>query len=320
MAMAPLAIDHDAEQWLEHHTAAWAEAGLISDAEAAAINEFEHHTEPAAPPRLSLIAELATYLGAVIALAGGAAIIGPNWHQLRLGGQLALGLSIALVGFVVGTWLVRLGEPATQRVGSFVRLAGTGGVALTIGVVVHAIDPREQAWYPVTIGAAVLAIGLALWRNRERPLELLTAGAGIAVLAVGVTLWVEPSAWVYSPIAWIGSAAFGVLAAFDRVRPRLVALAMASVGTYAACLSLASVSERTAAIAAVATTVGIAAFATHDRSIPLLVLAILLFFQATTMLMQVVLHGTLARALAVVVGLAVVAYVAIRAQRMSHAP
>ena len=106
---------------------------------------------------MTLVAELATYLGAVIAVAGGAAIVGPNWSGLRLGGQLAVGLAIAVVGFVAGTWLARLGDAGSQRVAEFLWTAGTGGTALIAGIVVHAFEPDEGAWYPSAIGVVVSA-------------------------------------------------------------------------------------------------------------------------------------------------------------------
>lgn len=317
--MAPSIPDRQRSAWLEHHTAEWSEEGLISDAQAESIRAFEHLGEPVVPRRVTLVAELAAYLGAVIAVAGGAAIVGPNWSGLRLGGQLVVGMAITAVGFVAGTWLVRFGEPGAERIGTFCWVAGAGGAALTTGTLVHAFEPLDAAWYPTTIGAIVAAIGVTLWGGRERPLQLLTTGAGAVAVGVGAAMFVDVSAWVAAPIAWVAAVAFGALAAGGRVHPRLLALVMASLGAMAASMALAVESDRTASIAAAATAVGIVAFAMYDRSIPLLALAVMQFFVATTSLMQTTLHGTAARAIAVVFGLAIVAAVAVRAQRMGTA-
>jgi len=318
--MASAALDPQHSVWLERHTTAWSHAGLITAAQADSIRAFERFGAPLAPRRLTLVAELAVYVGAVIALAGGAAIVGPNWSGLRLGGQLAVAIAIAAVGFAAGTWLMRFGEAGAERVGAFLWAAGAGGIALTTGTLVHAFEPADDAWYPATIGAAELVIGLALWRDRERPLQLLTAGAGAVGLGAGAAMFADASAWVTAPVGWIAAATFGAFAATGRVHPRTLALAMASVGMMAAALMFAEESERIASIAAVATAVGIVAFSMRDRSIPLLVLAMLQFFVATTSLMQTALHSTPARAIAVVLGLAVVAWVAVRAQRMGRPP
>jgi FtsH-binding integral membrane protein len=308
------------QAWLDRHARAWSEAGLISAVQADSIVAFESAADPTPEPRMTLVAELATYLGAVIAVAGGAAIVGPNWSGLRLGGQLAVGLAIAVVGFVAGTWLARLGDAGSQRVAEFLWTAGTGGTALIAGIVVHAFEPDEGAWYPSAIGVVVLAIGLTLWRGRERPLQLATSGVGAVCLGIGIAMFVDASAWIAAPIVWALAAAFGALAAQGRVRPRLLALVMASIGMMAGSFVLAQESERIASIAATATAVGLVAFAMRDRSIPLLALAMGQFFVATTSLMQTTLHGTAARAIAMVLGLVVVGWVALRAQRIGASP
>ena len=94
--------------------------------------------------------------------------------------RLVIAAAVATVGFVAGTWLMRLGEPATRRLGSFLWVLGTGGVALAAGTMVDAIDPVRDAWMGVAIGLPAAAIGIALWRNTDRPLQLLTARWGSA--------------------------------------------------------------------------------------------------------------------------------------------
>ncbi len=188
------------ESWLQAHVADWESAGLISASQSDAILHFEHADEPVAPQRLTVVAEVACYLGSVIAFAGGAAIIGPNWGDLGLLGQGAIALSIAIIGFVVGSWVMRQGETGTERLGGFLWVIGTGGVALAVGGVVDEIDPVDAAWFPFTIGIAVLAIGTGLWRNLERPLQLLTAGVGVILAGGGLVALTDLSMWIVAPI------------------------------------------------------------------------------------------------------------------------
>jgi hypothetical protein len=311
-------VDRD-RAWFERHAHDWVEAGLLSPDQAASIRHFEHLDEPEAAPRLTTVAEVASYLGSVIAFAGGAAIVGPNWDEFGMVGQLAIALALTTIGFTVGTWLVHLAEAGTRRLGSFLWVVGAGGVAMAVAVVMHEIDPRDRAWFAVVIGSALLAIGLGLWRNLDRPLQLLTAAGGLVAAGAGVTELLDVSVWVAAPVTWVAAATFGVVAAFDHVRPRLLALAVSAAGVMIGSFEFAGQSERTSAVASTVSAAMIVAFALHDRSWPLVALGLWAFFLAMTAMMQTVLLGTAARLVAVVVGLVVVAYVAMRAQRMGRA-
>jgi hypothetical protein len=319
--MAPSTLERRNEAWLDGHAREWVAAGLISDQQAESIRHFEHldDRQPAAPPRLTTVAEVASYLGSVIAFAGGAAIIGPNWDELGMVGQLGLAGLVAMVGFAVGTWLVHLAEAGTERLGSFLWVVGTGGVAMAAAVVMNEIDPRREAWFAIVIGLPLVAIGMALWRNLDRPLQLLTASGGVLTVGAGVADLADVSVWVTAPTLWLAAAVFGALAGFDRVRPRLVALAIAAAGVMIGSFVFAGESERLSAIIAVLSAAMIVALALIERSWVLVAMGLFSFLIATMSLMQTVLHGMGARLVAVLVGLAVVASVAIRAQRMGGA-
>ena len=317
--MAPSTLERKDVAWLEGHAHEWVEAGLIAPEQAAAIRHFEHLDEPVAPQRLTLIAEVASYLGSVIAFAGGAAIIGPNWEKLGMIGQLVLAFAIAVVGFGIGTWLVHLAEAGTERLGSFLWMVGTGGVAMAAAVVMNEIDPSEEAWYPIVIGLPLVVIGLGLWRNLDRPLQLLTAVVGFGATLGGMGGLIDVSMWVTAPAVWVIAAAFGVVAAFDHVHPRLVALALGAIGMMIGAMMFSSVSENTSAIVAMISAATVVAFALNDRSLELLAIGMVEFFIATTALMQTLLSGMVPRLIAVLVGLALVTYIALRAQRMGRA-
>lgn len=317
--MVPSTLERKDGAWLAGHADAWVEAGLIAPDQADAIRRYEHLDEPAAPQRLTLVAEVASYLGSVIAFAGGAAIIGPNWEALGWVGQLAVGFAIALVGFVVGGWLVHLAEAGTERLGSFLWAVATGGVAMAAAVTVHEIDPRDGAWNSIAVGVPVLAIGAGLWRNLDRPLQLLTAVGGLGATLGGVRALTDLSMWAVASGVWLAAAAFGVAAAVGRVRPRLVSLAVGAVGAMIGAMMFGDVNEDVAPVLATITAAVVVVYALHERSLPLLALGVVEFFFAIMMAMATLLTGVLPRLIAVVVGLAVVAAVAVRAQRMGRA-
>lgn len=312
-----LTDEHKDEVWLERHARQWIEAGFVSDDQVEAILAFEHADETAEPQQLTVVAEVASYLGALVAFAGGAAVIGPNWDRLGLVGQSAVAIAIAVVGLVGGAWLVRQGEAGMTRLGTFLWVVGTGGVALAAAGVVNEVDPRDGAWYPTMIGLPVLLIGVGLWRNLDRPLQLATAAFGLGLTAGGLATLMELSTWLVAPAVWSVSLVFGVLAAMRRVRPRLVALMVASVGLMIGSFSLMDESERLGSVGAVASATLIVVFALWDRSWPLVGVGLIAFFVAITSLMQTVLHGTAARLIAVLFGLVVVAAVGVRAQHAS---
>lgn len=157
-----MAIEGQQAAWLRRHVIEWAGSGLISGSQAEAILHYEHVDEPMAPQRLTIVAEVAPYLGSVIAFTGGATIIGPNWDQLGLVGQAVIALAIAAIGFTAGTWLAGQGEAGTDRLGSFLWVVGTGGVALAVVGVVNEADPQHGGWFPATVGIAILSIGAML--------------------------------------------------------------------------------------------------------------------------------------------------------------
>jgi hypothetical protein len=300
------------------HVRQWVQAGIISPDQADAIREHEQSQRSAEPSRLTTVAEVATYLGGVIALVGGAAIIGPHWDDLRFGGQLILALAIALVGFLAGGRLVALGEPGTQRLGWFLWVIGTGGIGLAAVVVTARIEPTSDAWYAVVVGSTMAALGAGLWRNLDRPLQLLTAAGGSLALAAGVVELTDASVWIAAPVLQVAALAFGAWAALGHIRPRAVALVTAAVGLMVGAFLYSNESEYFAAIAAVVSAAVIAAFALYDRSWPLVALGLLAFFIAVTSMMQTVVHGTAARLVVVVLGLAGVATVGWRAQSMRN--
>lgn len=299
--------------WLDQHAEQWVEHGLVTSDQVDAIREFEQHE--ATQPRLSTVAELAVYLGSVLALMSGAMMVGPNWEALRTAGQMAIGAAVATLGFVAGARLIRLDDPATRRLASFMWLIGTGGVALTLGALVDAIAFDEPGWNFLIIGLPVCALGAVLWRNRDRPLQVLTSaiGAGLALGGIGALLAIPP--WVGGIMVWTIALAIGSLAIAQVLRPEVYVLAVAAVAAMVGATMLADVSELTAAIAATVTAAGIVAVGSARHVVPILVIGVIAFLQALQGLLMTTLSGAPAAAVVAIAGLAVVIVVIARSTR-----
>jgi hypothetical protein len=299
--------------WLDEHAEQWVEHGLITNDQVDAIRAFEQHERT--EPRLSIVAELAVYLGSVLALMSGAMMIGPNWEALRTAGQMAIGFAVAGLGFVAGARLIRLDDPGTRRLASFMWLIGTGGVALVAGAIVDTASFDDPGWNVLIIGLPVLAIGATLWRNLDRPLQVLTTavGAGLTVGGIGALLSTPP--WIGGILVWLAGIGIGGLAIAQRLRPELYVLAVAAATAMIGAVMLADASELTASIVATITGAGIVAVGLARHLVPILVIGVIAFLQALQGLLMMTLNGALASAVVAVAGLVVVIIVIARSTR-----
>ena len=300
--------------WLDEHAERWVEEGLVTSDEVEAIRAFEHRETPA-PAGLSIVAELAVYLGSVLALMSGAMMVGQTWETLRTGGQVAIGVAIAALGFIAGTRLIGLGDPGTRRLASFMWLIGTGGVALTTGVLADTAGFDEPGWNVLIVGLPVVAIGAALWRNLDRPLQVLTTavGAGLTLGGIGALLSTPP--WIGGILVWLTALVVGALAITQRLRPELYVLAVAAIAAMIGALMLVEVSELAASIAATITAAGIVAIGLARHFVPILVIGVIAFLQALQGLLMTTLNGAFASAVVAVAGLVVVIVVIARSTR-----
>jgi hypothetical protein len=305
----------DGSRWLDEHADQWVGHGLVTSEQIEAILDFEHHET--AERRLSVPAELAVYLGSILALMSGAMMIGPNWEALRTAGQIAIGLAIAALGFVAGARLARLDDPGTRRLASFMWLIGTGGVALALGAAADAAAFDEPGWNLVIIGLPVTALGAALWRNRDRPLQVLTTavGAGLVLGGVGAIVTIPP--WIGGILVWTAAIAVGALAIGKVLRPEMYVLAVAAIAAMIGAVMLADVSELTASVAATITAAGVVAVGLARHLVPILVIGVIAFLQSLQGLLMTTVNGALAAAVVAVAGLVLVIIVVARSTRGS---
>jgi hypothetical protein len=309
---------------LDEHARAWVEHGLVTSEQIEAIRAYEQTGEQVDAelrPRFSLVAELAVYLGSALALMSGAMIVGESWESLTTAARAAIGLAVAALGFVAGARLVRLDDEAhTRRLASFMWLIGTGGVALTTGTLADAADLADPGWNLVIIGLPVLALGSALWRNRDRPLQVLTTavGAGLVVGGTGALLSTPP--WLGGILVWSAAIVVAATAVTQRLRPELYVLAVAAIAAMIGALMLVDVGELVGACAATATAAGIVAVGLARRQTPILVIGVLAFLQSLQGLLMTTLNGAVAALVVAIGGIAVVVVVIVRSTRGTARP
>ncbi|MDJ0768903.1 MAG: DUF2157 domain-containing protein [Ilumatobacter sp.] len=294
-------------------TTVWVHAGLISEDQAAAIRQFEEGLAPERrPAHLGLAAEVAAYLGSVVAVMGGGVVIGSRWDDIGTLGRLALAAPIALVGFVAGTWLARLEEPGAHRLSSFLWVVGTIGVAFGLGVALESIG-TDPAFATIAVGAVVALIGLDLWRNRDLPLQLLTMVAGLGIVVGGAVEATATSAWQAGIAVWLLSLALAVFAREGMIVPRCTAMVAGAVSAMLGAGMLVDLDEQLGPAVAAVTAAAVVLIALQDHAVAVLVAGVLGFLVATQALLATTFTGAGAAALVAGVGLVTVAGVVFRA-------
>lgn len=232
---------------LSRATRHWVEAGIISSDQAAEIlsiegaaGEADGAEVRAAGGRLPLVAELVSYLGVVVVTVSGGLLVARFWGDLHFAGQLLVGVAVAALGLLTGTVVTRVGDAGAHRLGSFLSLCGTGGVAMAAAVAGDAVGDHDAGVTMLVTGLAVVAVSIPLWRNRDRPLPFLSTLAGVAVTAAGLAVAsdVHVSALTTGILLCCAGVCFGALGAFELLHPSLLVLIVGELGAFAGALAI----------------------------------------------------------------------------------
>ena len=117
---------------------------------------------------------------------------------------------------------------------------------------------------------------------------------------------IELSASQVAAAVWASAVVFGVLAALDRVNPKLVALVVALVAAFFAATSLVDPYERLGPALAAFTTAVVVVYSLRQSLIVLLGLSLLGFLIAVTVLIETIFSGVVAGLVAALLGLSIV--------------
>lgn len=199
---------NDRRSMLERSLDAWREAGIIGADQVDAIRAFEQTalapTAPAVKPvrRIPVVAEALGYLGGLLGVIGLVLLVTRYWPDMGTPVRLALAAGGAVVLTLAGLAVPHRGEMALERLRWFVWFGATACSGLAGGVfVADAIGSDDGIGIVLGGAALVLVHSVALWWQRERPVQqvtclvaaLVTTGTLAATLLdlapAGLVLW-----------------------------------------------------------------------------------------------------------------------------------
>lgn len=161
----------------------WAEAGLISADQVAAIAEFEGRSETKPTPSSRGVEALA-YLGATLVLVALGLLGQELWDRIEAWGQLTVALVITAVLFGVGMILGRSEDAAVKRAQTFAWFLTVGGVALSAGVLVFEVLGLSGEDARLIVSLAAFAGAVTLWLRRRSSLQMVAVGGTTLVSVV----------------------------------------------------------------------------------------------------------------------------------------
>jgi hypothetical protein len=166
---------------------AWVAERVISRADADAIAAFESERGPDHRGRggITPVAEALAYLGAALAVAAGATVLGGEWQGLPTAARIVIPGTICLALFVAGWWIRDATSPPLARLARVLWFLSAAALAWTVGSVVA--EGFEAEGWPLWSGVAVVFYAGALYLARPGTLQQLALAGGLVLLAVGLT-------------------------------------------------------------------------------------------------------------------------------------
>lgn len=200
-----------------HHAQEWVAAGLITDAQATSIEDFE----AAKPTTTSAVLEVLGYLGAVLVLIAGLIIVGDMWPDLDTATKVLIASVASVVLIAGGIAATGFERDALRRMGQVSLFLAGGPLGLAVGIAVEA-NADGQVGAFVGFGAAFL-YGIIMYvrdSSWAQHLGVFVAGVGTsfsAVVAVNEDWTWQPGAATFLfGVVWVG------LSTANRLPPRLL--------------------------------------------------------------------------------------------------
>lgn len=173
---------------VEDHLRRWSEAGVVDDAAAARIRDFE----AARPPRTTFVAEdrpgvveAILYLGLAIVGAGAFSLGAENWAGLESWARIAALAVPAVLTFLAGLALRSFDDPGFRRAGNLAWLVTVGLLAGTVGVINNEADVSGHRSL-LMVGVVATAVAAGLWAVSSSYPQVVALGAALVLLAEGI--------------------------------------------------------------------------------------------------------------------------------------
>jgi hypothetical protein len=184
------------------HLELWAEKGLVTPEEAAAIREFESAGGEVGPKRIAPIIQALLYMGTALTLAALGTIYWQLYEDLPSAARVTIPALLAALLATAGWFTARRTDPDIRRFGGVLWLLSTGAFA---GFMSEMIMPDELAgdWslFLVGAGAAVWAGFLAI-QSPQATTQIGVFGTAVTAM-VGVPFALSHGFAVESDIAWL---------------------------------------------------------------------------------------------------------------------
>ncbi|HEX9260189.1 MAG TPA: DUF2157 domain-containing protein [Acidimicrobiales bacterium] len=310
--MAPVTRDVVSSAWLDEHSRKWVDAGVVTAEQADAIVRLEATPAAAAEEGLPLTTELLAYLGSVLAMMGGLFVVARKWEDLPFAGRLAVGLAIAVAGFLGGRSVGRLHGDGAERLSGFLQVIGIGGLAVTSGVVAVEAGSDDPGLTALVVGPVVMAAAALCWRNRERPLQLLALAGGFVAALAGSGAVIDSPPWVAGIGVLVVSVGLGLLAWRELVHPALVAMLLASLGLVVGAEMLQDLQRDLGVVLGLVAAAAVVAGGLAQNRMPVLAFGIIAFLVALQILLSTYVRGPLGALGVLLVGLVLVVVVIVR--------
>ncbi|MGZ4129694.1 MAG: DUF2157 domain-containing protein [Actinomycetota bacterium] len=305
---------------LDGHLDLWSKEHLISTEQAGAIWAYEAYrvarpeTERSETTPLT---EALAYLGAGLAVAALAAILGRSWSDLATAVRIAIPAALAVVLFVVG-WLTRhRADPAVARVSHVAWFLSTAAVAWFGAVLMIDGFGATGRWPLLVAGAAASVWAGELYLLRPSALQQVALLIGLAMLAGGLLFDSPAAAW---SVIWALGVVWIVLGWRGVLTGRGTACTVGAIVAIVAGPAAASMVDPGLIWLAIVNAAALTAAAVALRQTPMLVLAAIGLFQGTVATTDHYLHGGIGAAVGLLVAGIVVLAIAFVASRRRRIP
>jgi len=191
----------------------WVAESLLTLAEADAIEAFEARESKVAPRRIPLLTEALVYVGAALAAAAAAVLLGERWDDLTPAARAA-SVAVAFLVMVVAGWALRGSEdPALARVTSVAWFVATGLFGWLVWIIAYDVLDHRGRVPALVAGVAIATLGGALYLVLRRGLQQIAMLVGVLMIAgasFGEGSGTMIAVWVVA-VAWIVAGGLGLL-------------------------------------------------------------------------------------------------------------